>query len=62
MEGEEVKCDRCNENEPGITCPECNSLLCQFCYDTHKRNKRFRGDDIVPLTELRSNKDRIAGG
>ena len=59
VEGEEeVKCDECDEDEPVVAyCPECNSFLCQFCYETHKRNKRFRGHGIVPLTELKSNKD-----
>ena len=59
VEGEEeVKCDECDEDEPVVAyCPDCNSFLCQFCYETHKRNKRFRGHGIVPLTELRSNKD-----
>ena len=59
VEGEEeVKCDECDEDEPVVAyCPECNSFLCQFCYETHKRNKRFRGHGIVPLTELRSSKD-----
>ena len=59
VEGEEeVKCDECDEDELVVAyCPECNSFLCQFCYETHKRNKRFRGHGIVPLTELRSNKD-----
>ena len=58
VEGEEeVKCDECEEDEPVVAyCPECNSFLCQFCYETHKRNKRFRGHGIVPLTELRYNK------
>ena len=58
VEGEEeVKCDDCDENEPVVAyCPECNSFLCQFCYETHKRNKRFRGHGIVPLAELRSSK------
>ena len=54
---EEVKCDDCDEDEPVVAyCPDCNSFLCQFCYETHKRNKRFRGHGIVPLTELRSSK------
>ena len=59
VEGEEeVKCDECDEDEPVVAyCPECNSFLCQFCYENHKRNKRFRGHGIVPLAELRSNKD-----
>ena len=58
VEGEEeVKCEECDEDEPVVAyCPECNSFLCQFCYENHKRNKRFRGHGIVPLTELRSNK------
>ena len=53
MEDEEgVKCDGCNEQEPVIACLECNSLLCQFCYDNHRRhNKRSHSnDDTVPLT------------
>ena len=59
VEGEEVvKCDECDEDEPVVAyCPECNSFLCQFCYENHKRNKKFHGHGIVPLTELRSNKD-----
>ena len=58
VEGEEeVKCDECDEDEPVVAyCPECNSFLCQFCYETHKRNKRFRGHGIVPLAELRSSR------
>ena len=58
VEGEEeVKCDECDEDEPVVAyCPECNSFLCQFCYENHKRNKRFHGHGIVPLTELRSTK------
>ena len=58
VEGEEeVKCDECDEDEPVVAyCPECNLFLCQFCYETHKRNKRFRGHGIVPLAELRSSK------
>ena len=53
MEDEEgVKCDGCNEQEPVIACLECNSLLCQFCYDNHRRrNKRpHSNDDTAPLT------------
>ena len=58
MEGEEeAKCDECDEDEPVVAyCPECNLFLCQFCYENHKRNKRFRGHGIVPLAELRSSK------
>ena len=59
VEGEEeVKCDECDEDEPVVAyCPECNMFFCQICNELHKRSKRFRGHGIVPLTELRSNKD-----
>ena len=59
VEGEEeVKCDKCNEDEPVVAyCPECNMFFCQTCNELHKSSKRFRGHGIVPLTELRSNKD-----
>ena len=59
VDGEqEVKCDECNEDDPVISfCPECNSFLCHACNDHHKRNKRYRGHAVVPLTELKSNKD-----
>ena len=59
VEGEEeVKCDECDEDEPVVAyCPECNMFFCQTCNESHKRSKRFRGHGIVPLTELRSNKD-----
>ena len=58
VEGEEeVKCDECDEDEPVVAyCPECNLFLCQFCYENHKHNKRFRDHRIVPLTELGCNK------
>ena len=59
VEGEEeVKCDECDEDEPVVAyCPDCNMFFCQICNELHKRSKRFRGHGIVPLTELRSNKD-----
>ncbi|XP_065908118.1 tripartite motif-containing protein 2-like [Dysidea avara] len=57
---EEVKCDSCDENDPVVSfCPECNSFLCSLCNDFHKRNKQLRNHDVVPLTELRSNKDTL---
>ena len=59
VDGEqEVKCDECDEDDPVVSfCPECNSFLCYACNDHHKRNKRYRGHAVVPLTELKSNKD-----
>ena len=59
VDGEqEVKCNECNEDDPVVSfCPECNSFLCHACNDHHKRNKRYRGHAVVPLTELKSNKE-----
>ena len=59
VDGEqEAKCDECDEDDPVESfCPECNSFLCHACNDHHKRNKRYRGHGVVPLTELKSNKD-----
>ena len=55
VDGEqEVKCDECDEDDPVVSfCPECNSFLCHACNDHHKRNKRYRGHAVVPLTELK---------
>ena len=59
VDGEqEVKCDKCDEDDPVVSfCPECNSFLCHACNDHHKRNKGYHGHTVVPLTELKSNKD-----
>ena len=59
VEGEaEVKCDECDEDEPVVGyCPDCNLFVCHICNKSHKRNKRYRGHGIVPLAELKSNKD-----
>ena len=59
VDGEqEVKCDECDEDDPVVSFyPECNSFLFHACNDHHKRNKRYRGHAVVPLTELKSNKD-----
>ena len=52
VEGEEVKCDECDEDEPVVAyCPECNSFLCQFCYESHKRSKRFRSHKLILLNK-----------
>ena len=59
VDGEqEVKCDECNEDDSVVSfCPECNSFLCLICNDYHKRSKKYFNHAIVPLTELKSNKD-----
>ena len=55
---EKVMCDECDEDDPVVSfCPDCNSFLCPACNDSHNRQKKYRGHGVVPLTELRSNKD-----
>ncbi|XP_065907097.1 tripartite motif-containing protein 2-like [Dysidea avara] len=53
----EAQCDECDDETVVAYCPECNMFYCDACYESHKRSKRYRGHDIVPLTELRSKKD-----
>ena len=58
---EKVNCDECDECDPVVSfCPDCNSFLCHACNDLHKRNKRYHGHGVAPLTELRSNKETPA--
>ena len=59
VEGEaEVKCDECSGEDPVVAfCPDCTLFLCNVCNEYHKRSNKSRGHGIVPLTELRSNKD-----
>ena len=59
VEGEEdAKCDNCDEDDSVVSyCPDCSTFLCKVCNEAHKRDKRSRDHGIVPLTELRSNKD-----
>ena len=58
VNGEQMKCSECDKDDPVVSfCPECSWLLCHACNDHHKRNKRHRGHAVVPLTELRSDKD-----
>ena len=58
IDGEqEVKCDEC-DNDPVMSfCPDCNFFFCLVCNDHHTRSKLYCGHAIVPLTELKSNKD-----
>ena len=59
VEGEEeVKCDKCDEDDPVVSyCPDCSLFLCRVCNEAHKRDRSSRGHGIVPLTELQSSKD-----
>ena len=59
VDGEqEVKCDECNGDDSVVSfCPDCNLFLCHSCNDHHKRSKFYHDHAVVPLTELKSNKD-----
>ena len=59
VEGEEeVKCDECEGEDPVVAfCPDCTMFLCHVCNECHKRSIKSRSHGIVPLTELRANKD-----
>ncbi|XP_065908094.1 E3 ubiquitin-protein ligase TRIM71-like [Dysidea avara] len=59
VEGEEeVKCDVCDEDDPVVVyCIDCSLFQCQFCHEAHKRDKRSRGHNMIPLAELKSTKD-----
>ena len=59
VDGEqEVKCDECDRDDSVVSfCPDCNLFLCHSCNDHHKWSKFYRGHAVVPLTELKSNKD-----
>ena len=54
---EVLKCNECVEDEPVLAyCRKCNSYLCQFCCEHHKRSKRFRDHKTVIVAKLKSNK------
>ena len=58
VDGEqEVKCDECDSDPVVSFCPDCNLFFCLACNDHHTRSKLYRGHGVVPLTELKSNKD-----
>jgi len=53
-----LKCGNCGYDDPVIShCPDCSFFLCDVCDKAHKRAIASRDHGIVPLTELRSNKD-----
>ena len=44
------KCSECVKDDPAVTyCPVCNSYLCQFCHENHKRSKRFLDHKTVTV-------------
>ena len=59
VQGEEVQCDNCNENDPVVShCPNCNLFLCRVCNESHKCNRISvtHMEDIVPFTKLKASK------
>ena len=57
-EDEKPNCDECVEKEPVVAyCVDCNSNLCLFCYESHKRSKRFRGHVPTLIINQQLNKD-----
>ena len=52
---EVLKCNECEDKLVLAYCQMCNSYLCQFCYEHHKRSKRFRDHNIVIVAKLNSN-------
>ena len=60
VEGEEVQCENCDENDPVVSyCPNCNLFLCHICNESHKRDRRSINhiQDLIPFTELKSGTD-----
>ena len=54
----EIKLGDCGACEP-ITgfCTICKAFLCNFCQESHKNSKSCLGHNVVPQSELWSNKD-----
>ena len=55
-EGEHVaKCDSCDEGKAAETfCRTCNLRLCEMCRASHRRERRYRTHDVIPLEDLSS--------
>ena len=57
---EDVKCDTCIRDDPGIVlCVECAEFLCSTCYDHHKYGKEYQGHQMMVLKDIRSEKKDI---
>ena len=55
---EKVKCDNCGDDHSVVSfCPDCNMFLCQACSDQHQHNEKCQDHNLVPLTELKPNKN-----
>ena len=47
-------CGLCSESKQPLAafCGECDTILCDYCTEAHKRMKPFRDHETVPLEEL----------
>jgi len=61
LEGdEEVKCDICIRDDPGIVlCVNCGVFLCDHCHESHKYSREYQGHHMMMLKEIRSEKKDI---
>ena len=56
----ELRCEECDEDDSVVVfCTDCKLFLCHFCKESHKYSKSHCSHNLIPLTELRSNKDLI---
>ena len=53
-----LRCEECDEDDPAVVfCADCKLFLCCYCMESHKYSKSHRSHNLMPLTELRTNKD-----
>ena len=53
----ELKQEDCGACDPVVAfCTNCTKFLCDFCQESHKYSKICCSHDLVPLSQLRSNK------
>ena len=51
-----ILCDNCDNGDPAQSrCNECGIFLCQFCTESHKRNRSTKAHKLLTLEELKSN-------
>ena len=54
----EIKQEDCGACDPVVVfCNNCAKFLCEFCQESHKYSKSCSSHDLVPLSQLRSNKN-----
>ena len=57
---EDVRCDLCIREDPAVVlCFDCGIFLCNYCNESHKYSKEYRGHSLSQLRELRSEKKDV---